>query len=351
MPEQQSIYPKEGLPANQKAQVKLLEETNCGILPFGQKLAESGNAPLRSKGINTLQINTGYICNLLCRHCHVDAGPDRREMMTRDTMNACLDALDNSDIKTIDITGGAPEMNPEFRWFIESIRTRVPDAEILVRSNLTLFTSGKRYQDLPEFLKQHRVTLIASLPCYTRENVDAMRGTGVFDRSIAALKLLNSIGYGQEKSELDLNLVYNPGDPSLPGEQQQLEKEYREKLFNQFGIVFSHLYTITNMPISRFLNELLENGNYCHYMALLAKSYNPLALDNLMCRTTLSVGWDGTLYDCDFNQMLQLRLTKSAPQHIREFSEEKLRNRSITLGQHCYGCTAGAGSSCQGSLL
>ncbi|MEI6756465.1 MAG: arsenosugar biosynthesis radical SAM (seleno)protein ArsS [Chlorobium sp.] len=351
MPEQQPFYPKEALQANQKAQVKLLEETDCGIIPFGRKLAESGNSPLRSTAIATLQINTGYICNLLCRHCHVDAGPQRKEMMTRDTMNACLDALDKCDIKTLDITGGAPEMNPEFRWFIESIRTRVPNAEILVRSNLTLFSSGKQYQDLPEFLKKNRVTLIASLPCYTRENVDAMRGTGVFDRSIAALKLLNSIGYGKEESGLELNLVYNPGGPSLPGEQQQLEKEYRQKLLNQFGIVFSHLYTITNMPISRFLNELLENGTYCNYMTLLAKSYNPLALDNLMCKTTLSVGWDGTLYDCDFNQMLHLKVSKPAPQNIKEFNEEKLRNRHIILGQHCYGCTAGAGSSCKGSLV
>ncbi|NTW69076.1 MAG: radical SAM/Cys-rich domain protein [Chlorobiaceae bacterium] len=333
------------------AQVKLLEETECGIPPFAKRVARSGYTPLRPAEIEVLQINTGYTCNLLCRHCHVDAGPDRREMMTRATMDFCLDALKGSNIKTVDITGGAPEMNPEFRWFIEKIRECLPEGTILVRSNLTLFTTSEKYRALPEFLKEQRVNIIASLPCYTRETVDQVRGEGVFDRSIAALKLLNTLGYGIEKSGLELNLVYNPPGRVLPGDQSELEKEYRQHLADEFGIVFSHLYTITNIPVSRFLNELLESGAYCSYMALLEKNYNPLAVDKMMCRTTVSVGWDGTLYDCDFNQMLHLPTRKPAPQHIKEFNEAKLRNRTITLGQHCYGCTAGAGSSCQGSLV
>lgn len=332
-------------------QVRMLEGTKCGILPFSNVLEGSGNSPLRSESIDILQINTGYTCNLFCSHCHVNAGPDRREMMTRDTMNHCLHALEISSIKTIDITGGAPEMNPDFKWFIESIRNQVQDAQILVRSNLTLFTANKKYCDFPEFLKQQKVTLIASLPCYTKTNVDNMRGNGVFDRSIEALKLLNNLGYGNKESGLELNLVYNPEGPSLPQEQKILEHEFRRQLIEQHGIVFNHLYTITNMPVNRFLNDLLESGHYCQYMELLAKNYNPQAVKNLMCRTTVSVGWDGTLFDCDFNQMLQLPLEKTAPRHISSFNEKELRNRLITIGQHCYGCTAGAGSSCQGSLV
>ncbi len=333
------------------AQVKLLEETDCGIIAFSEKVKESGNSPLSATHINVLQINTGYRCNLLCRHCHVGAGPDRKEMMTRQTMQQCLDVLGKGSINTIDITGGAPEMNPEFRWFIERIRERVPDATILVRSNLTLLTAHEKYRDIPEFLKQQRVTLIASLPCYTKTAVDSVRGKGVFDRSIAALKLFNNLGYGKEEAGLKLNLVYNPGGPSLPEEQHQLEKKYRKQLFEEHGIVFNQLYIITNMPISRFLNDLLENGQYCQYMTLLAKSFNPLAVNNLMCRTTLSVRWDGTLYDCDFNQMLNIPLDKRVEQHISSFNKEMLESRLITVGQHCYGCTAGAGSSCQGTLV
>jgi radical SAM/Cys-rich protein len=346
-----SLHYRRGRSTPAETQVKLLEETDCGILPFSRKIEESGNAPLAPCGIDVMQINTGYTCNLLCRHCHVDAGPDRREMMTRATMQQCLNALGKSAIKTVDITGGAPEMNPEFRWFIENIRTCIPDGTILVRSNLTLFATSEKYRVLPEFLKEQRVYIIASLPCFTKGQVDKVRGSGVFDRSIEALKLLNGIGYGIEKSGLELNLVYNPPGAILPGCQSQLEAEYRQHLIDEHGIVFSNLYTITNMPVSRFLGDLLEGGEYCRYMALLANSYNPLALENLMCRKTVSVGWDGGLYNCDFNQMLHLPLVKPAPDHISAFSEEKLRNRMITLGQHCYGCTAGAGSSCQGSLL
>ncbi len=334
-----------------EAQVKMLEETNCGILPFSKKVYESKASPLFATGIDILQINIGYTCNLLCRHCHVNAGPERKEMMSHETMLECIQALTKGRINTVDITGGAPEMHPELRWFIESIRAKAPDTEILVRSNLTLLTGNEKYCDLAEFFKEQQVTLIASLPCYVKADVDHVRGSGVFERSIKALQLLNSLGYGKEEGNLELNLVFNPEGPSLPGGQQQLEQEYRKRLLDEHGIVFSNLYTITNMPISRFLSDLLENGHYCDYMTLLAENFNPLALENLMCRKTLSVSWDGTLYDCDFNQMLHLPLAKSAPQHISEFNQEGLRNRRITLGQHCYGCTAGAGSSCQGSLL
>ncbi len=332
-------------------QVELLETAECGIPRFGMMLRESGNAPLRSSGIDILQINTGYICNLRCRHCHVDATPERREMMTRQTMQHCLDALEKSAIATIDITGGAPEMHPDFRWFIERIREKLPDGELLVRSNLTLLSEKGKYQGIPEFLRQHRVTIIGSLPCHTQVVVDQIRGKGVFDRSIKALQLLNRLGYGKEESTLSLNLVYNPPGPSLPGGQGAIEKEFRQILLEEHGIFFNHLYTITNMPINRFLGDLLETGTYCNYMKLLADTYNPLSINNLMCKTTLSVGWDGTLYDCDFNQMLRLPLLPPAPQQISMFNEETLRNRRIMIGQHCYGCTAGAGSSCQGSLL
>ncbi len=334
-----------------EAQVKVLEGRNCGILPFSKKVNESGAPPLFATGITILQINIGYTCNLLCRHCHVYAGPERKEMMSRETMLECIQTLKGSCITTVDITGGAPEMHPELCWFIERIRAEAPDIKVLVRSNLTLLTGNEKYRDLPEFFKVHRVTLIASLPCYVKADVDNVRGAGVFDRSITTLQLLNSLGYGKEKGTLELNLVFNPEGPSLPGGQQQLEQEYRKRLLGEYGILFNHLYTITNMPISRFLNDLLENGHYSDYMTLLADNFNPLALQNLMCKTTLSVGWDGTLYDCDFNQMLQLPLAKPAVQHISAFNEDALRNRRITVGQHCYGCTAGAGSSCQGSLL
>ena len=351
MQKTESRQGQQSLPATAEAQVKLLEESKCGILPFSKKVAEGGAGPLLASGIDVLQINIGYTCNLLCRHCHVNAGPDRKEMMTRATMLECLNALASNTINTVDITGGAPEMHPELRWLIESIRAHSADIKILVRSNLTLLTGNEKYRDLAEFFKKQGVTLIASLPCYVKADVDHVRGAGVFDRSIKSLQLLNSLGYGKEESDLELNLVFNPEGPSLPAEQQKLEMEYRKRLLEEHGILFSHLYTITNMPISRFLNDLLENGRYSEYMKLLAENFNPLAVQNLMCKTTLSVGWDGTLYDCDFNQMLQLPLSRPAPQHISEFNREGLRNRRITLGQHCYGCTAGAGSSCQGSLL
>lgn len=324
---------------------------DCGIPPFGESLADHGIDALRPTALDILQVNTGYRCNLRCTHCHVDARPDRDEVMGRETMAKCIDLLGSNPFRTLDITGGAPEMNPDFRWFIDRARSARPDLEIMVRSNLTLLVHNAAYRDIPAFLKERRVHLIASLPCHTRESVDRQRGDGVFVRSIEALQLLNGIGYGIEGNPLELNLVFNPGGPSLPGCQHELEQSYRQELRERFGIVFTRLYTITNMPVSRFLDSLLESGSYCAYMHLLASKFNPHAAEALMCRNTLSVRWDGRLYDCDFNQMLDLPVDPSAGCRIGEFDRRRLLERKIAIGQHCYGCTAGAGSSCQGSLV
>jgi radical SAM/Cys-rich protein len=324
---------------------------DCGIPTFEEALAGHGIAKLRPTGIDVLQVNTGYRCNLRCTHCHVGAGPERTEVMSRETMRLCIAVLKSNPVRTLDITGGAPEMNPDFRWFIDEARAACPDLEILVRSNLTLLVDHAPFSDIPAFLKERRVNIIASLPCCTREKVDRQRGEGVFERSVKALKRLNSIGYGVEGSPLELNLVYNPGDPSLPGCQHQLEEEYHKQLSSQFGITFNRLFTLTNMPISRFLQSLLESGAYCSYMELLAGKFNPAATGSLMCLNTISVRWDGRLYDCDFNQMLDLPLDPTAGMHIGEFDRQKLLGRTIAIGRHCYGCTAGAGSSCQGSLV
>jgi radical SAM/Cys-rich protein len=242
-------------------------------------------------------------------------------------------------------------MNPDFRWFVGEARRVRPDLEILVRTNLTLLVGDDRFRELPGFLKEQRVNLIASLPCYTKDNVDRQRGTGVFARSIEALKMLNGIGYGVDGGDRELNLVYNPSGPALPGCQHQLEEEYRKQLRQQFGITFTRLYSLANMPVSRFLQSLIDTGSYCSYMELLVSKFNPEAVGNLMCRNTVSVRWDGRLYDCDFNQMLDLPVAPEAPSHIGDFDLKGLSERTIAVGQHCYGCTAGAGSSCQGSLL
>ncbi len=328
-----------------------IQPPDCGIPPFESALAAQGVGRLRPTGIDVLQVNIGYRCNLRCTHCHVDARPDRTEVMSPDTMRHCLEVLRSNPVRTLDITGGAPEMNPDFRWFVDEARSARPDLEIMVRSNLTLLVGNPAYSDIPAFLKERRVNLVASLPCYTREAVDRQRGEGVFDRSIEALKMLNTIGYGVPGSPLELSLVYNPPGPSLPGCQHQVEEDFRKRLGEQFGIVFTRLLTLTNMPVSRFLRSLLESGGYCAYMELLAGKFNPAAAGALMCRNTLSVRWDGRLYDCDFNQMLGLPLDPSAATHIGEFDRARLLGRRIAVGQHCYGCTAGAGSSCGGSLV
>lgn len=328
-------------------QLEILEERANGFPLFEDKLKNVGLFPLKPLEPEILQINLGKMCNQTCTHCHVDAGPDRKEIMTRSTMQLCLDAIRNSPITTIDLTGGAPEMNSNFQWFVEE--TCKLGKKIIVRSNLTILVSNTKFKTYPEFFKDHDVTIISSLPCYTRENVDKQRGVGVFNHSIDALRMLNNVGYGQEGTGLELHLVYNPVGASLAGSQEQLRIDYKRELGEKFGIVFNNLYAITNLPISRFLDYLLVNGKYESYMEKLVNAFNPSAAFGVMCRNTLSVGWDGYLYDCDFNQMLELRV-QSSPQHIRDIDFKKLNDRNIVVNQHCYGCTAGAGSSCQGAI-
>jgi len=330
------------------AQLRVLNEASECIGPtFDQTLDSVGSGPLRATGIEVLQINVGKLCNQTCRHCHVDAGPDRREIMSREIIDLCLDVLRRTDIPTLDITGGAPEMNPHFRHLVteaSALSRRVID-----RCNLTILLAPG-YDDLPEFLADHRVEIVASLPCYLESNTDRQRGDGVFRKSIEALHRLNALGYGQPGSGLILTLVYNPVGPSLPPPQEPLEAVYRRELRTRYGVEFTRLFTITNMPISRFLDDLLTTGRLEEYMTRLVQSFNPATVQGLMCRTTLSVDWTGRLFDCDFNQMLELPVDALAPRHIRDFDLALLARRRIVTGRHCFGCTAGAGSSCQGSL-
>lgn len=329
-------------------EIELLESPDFGI-SFVQKLYEFQLYPLKPLQIETLQINMGKMCNQVCQHCHVDAGPDRKEIMTREIMKDCLSVIQKNNIKSVDLTGGAPEMNPEFRWFVTEIRKIGVDISIIVRCNLTIILANPKFHDLPEFFKSNRIEVVSSLPYFSASRTDAQRGDGVFEKSIKALKMLNGIGYGIEGSNLILNLVYNPSGAFLPGSQEGLQAEFKKKLGNNFGVSFNDLFTITNIPISRFLDYLIRSGNYEGYMEKLIESYNPTAAANVMCRTTISVGWDGYLYDCDFNQMLELKVESQQSQHIRDWNEIVLKNRNIVVNQHCFGCTAGAGSSCGGA--
>lgn len=326
---------------NHREQIKNLPK-------FGDKLKESGLYPFKPTGIEIFQVNVGYMCNLTCKHCHVDAGPDRKEIMTRETMQYCLEALADSDITSVDLTGGAPEMNPDFRWFVEKIKDL--DKHVMVRSNLTILTVNKNYRELPQFFADNNIEVISSLPYYMRRNTDRQRGKGVFDKSIEALKMLNDVGYGKKGSGLILDLVYNPVGAFLPPDQQVLEQDYKRELKRRYDIDFNNLYTITNMPISRFLEFLLISGNYEEYMEKLVTSFNPAAARGVMCRNTISISWDGYIYDCDFNQMLEIPVEETAPQHVKNFDEYLLNNRQIMIDQHCYGCTAGSGSSCGGAI-
>jgi radical SAM/Cys-rich protein len=298
-------------------------------------------------GIEVLQVNVGKLCNMTCEHCHVDAGPDRREIMTRQTAEACIAALVRTDIPSLDLTGGAPEMNPSFRWMVEEARRL--GRHVIDRSNLTILRAPG-YADLPEFLAAQQVEIVASLPCYLEENVDAQRGNHAFKRSIEVLGRLNALGYGKLDSGLQLTLVYNPIGPALPPPQGALEGDYRQELATRYGIEFTRLITITNMPIGRFLNQLLRSGKYDQYMEKLIAAYNPAAAAGVMCRATLSVDWEGRLYDCDFNQMLGVTVRQGLPQNIRDFDPDVLASRLITTGRHCYGCTAGSGSGCRGAI-
>lgn len=346
-----SLHKRGSSLASAAAQVSILEGQQTQLPRFSDKLETIGFYPLKPTDVEILQVNVGYMCDLTCSHCHVDAGPDRKEIMARETMQYCLHAIATSNIHTVDITGGAPEMNPHFQWFIEEIQAINKQIDIIVRSNLTILVSNKKFRAYPEFFKKHHLTVIASMPCYTQDNVDKQRGDGVFNRSIEALQHLNALGYGIEGTGLQLHLVYNPGGASLPGDQLGLQADYKRILKADWDIEFNNLYTITNLPISRFLEFLIEHDKYDHYMELLVNAFNPSAVAGVMCRNTISVDWQGRVYDCDFNQMLELPIDVASPRHIKDFDVEKLNGRSIALGQHCYGCTAGAGSSCQGSLV
>ena len=315
-------------------------------LPFEARLADAGLSPLHGTGIMVFQINVGKLCNQTCRHCHVDAGPDRTEIMSRETAELCVAALAQTDIPTVDFTGGAPELNPNFRWLVEQARRL--DRHIMDRCNLSVLLLPSQ-ADLAEFLASHQVEIIASLPSYRASQTDTQRGDGIFEKSMEALHLLNRLGYGRSDSGLVLNLVYNPVGAFLPPKQEAIEAQFKKELRTRHGIEFNRLYTITNMPISRFLEFLVESGNYDQYMTRLVNAFNPAAATGVMCRSTLSVGWDGRLYDCDFNQMLDLPVDHGVPSHIRDFDPTQLQHRQIVTHNHCYGCTAGSGSSCSGA--
>ena len=326
-------------------QLKIINQ-GSGVVAFDEVLEKSGLFPLSATGVEVFQANLGKMCNQTCKHCHVDAGPDRKEIMTKETMQQCLKALSDSDIQIVDLTGGAPEMNPNFKWFVSEVKKL--NRHVMVRSNLTILMAPS-YADYAQFFKDNQIEVVSSLPYYLEENTDAQRGNGVFKKSIEALKKLNALGYGRKDTGLILNLVYNPVGAFLPPDQLAVEIDYKRELKNRYDIEFNNLFTITNMPISRFLAYLIKSGNYNRYMNKLYNSYNPGAAKNVMCRTTLSISWDGFMYDCDFNQMLNLTVNHGAPIHIKDFDMNQLKNRRIVTGQHCYGCTAGAGSSCGGA--
>ncbi len=311
---------------------------------FDEALDAAGLWPLRPGRLEVLQINVGKLCNQTCRHCHVDAGPDRREVMARETMEACLELLARSAIPTVDVTGGAPELNPDFRWLVE--RCRDLGRHVMDRCNLTVLETPSQ-RDLPEFFAAHDVEVVASLPHYARLSTDRQRGDGVYDKSIRALARLNAVGYGQGDPRRRLVLVTNPVGAFLPGDQAALEREWKRELDRRHGVTFDALYCITNMPISRYLEWLMESENLLDYQRELVRAFNPAAARGIMCRSTLSVGWDGTLYDCDFNQMLELPLAPRT--HVRDVDLEALGRRAIVVDRHCFGCTAGAGSSCGGA--
>ncbi|MEM7306447.1 MAG: arsenosugar biosynthesis radical SAM (seleno)protein ArsS [Planctomycetota bacterium] len=313
---------------------------------FDRHLAGAGLHPLTATGIDVFQLNLGRVCNQTCSHCHVDAGPDRSENMSHDVAEACMRVLAATDIPTVDITGGAPEMCPEFRYLVEE-STRL-GRHVMDRCNLTILLAP-RYSDLPEFFAEHRVEVVCSLPHYRKLNTDRQRGEGVYERSIEALRRLNALGYGREGSGLRLVLVTNPVGAVLPAGQKSLEAEWKRELERNHGIVFNELFAITNMPISRYLEWLDDTGNVESYLARLVAAFNPSAAAGVMCRNTISVGWEGQLYDCDFNQMLELEVGFGAPRTIFEWETAALERRRIVTDRHCFGCTAGSGSSCGGN--
>lgn len=323
--------------------------TDASFENFADRVAGLGFSPLKPVPLEIFQLNIGKLCNQTCAHCHVDAGPDRKEEnMSRATLEKCLAIIAQVDtIKTVDITGGAPEMNPHFRWFVSEC-TKL-GKQVIDRCNLTIIMANPKYHDLPDFLAAHQVQVVSSLPYFSKSRTDSQRGDGVFEDSIQALQKLNAVGYGQAGSGLQLDLVYNPSGAFLPDTQATLQAEFKRQLKRKFDIVFNNLYAITNVPISRFLDYLIQSDNYEMYMQTLIDAFNPSTVTGLMCRNTISVSWDGYLYDCDFNQMLDLKVAAKG-QHLDTFDIAALQDRAIRLNQHCFGCTAGAGSSCGGEI-
>ncbi len=313
---------------------------------FDAKLAAHG-IQLRAATVDTLQVNVGKLCNQACKHCHVDASPARTEIMTRETAEQVIHAVRRFDIPTVDITGGAPELNQSFRYLVRE--SRKLGSNVIVRHNLTvIFEPGQG--DLPQFFREQAVEVVSSLPYFLEQQTDAQRGHGVFKKSIEALRRLNAVGYGVEDSDLVLNLVYNPVGAFLPPPQASIEADFKRELMNRYGIVFNHLYTITNMPIKRFLDYLRRSGNGERYMRKLVEAFNPATVDGLMCRNLVSVDWTGKLYDCDFNQMLELGIAPELPQTIADFDPSRFARRRIMTASHCFGCAAGTGSSCGGAV-
>lgn len=315
---------------------------------FAARLAQAGWQAFRPAPLEIFQINVGKLCNMTCRHCHVDAGPDRREMMDRDTIDACLRALDQTTAHTVDITGGAPELNPHFRYLVDQCVMR--GKQVIDRCNLTVLLLPTM-TDLPQWLAERGVEVVCSLPHYRKFNTDAQRGTGTYEQSIEALRRLNAVGYGKGDPKRRLTLMSNPVGAFLASSQTKMEQEWKTGLMKNHGVSFDRLITLNNMPISRFLEWLEESGNLTGYMELLVNAFNPATVAGLMCRNTLSISWDGRLFDCDFNQMLDLEIQSPTGQsHIRDFDAEWLAQRQIITGRHCFGCTAGAGSSCGGAI-
>jgi radical SAM/Cys-rich protein len=319
-----------------------------GMEDFADKLRESKCGPLQAEGIEILQINVGRKCNLTCKHCHVEAGPHRTEIMPKEILKRCLEIAGlHEEISTIDVTGGSPEMNPNLEWLIE--RAAVLKKRLIVRSNLVILLE-EQYAHFQDVYAENKVEIVGSLPDYRPEKADRQRGTDFFKKSISVLQKLNEKGYAKGSNGLVLDLVHNPAGAFLPGSQTALEHEYRKRLQEDYDVDFNNLFCITNMPVGRYLEYLLKSGSFEEYLSELVTKYNPQALQNLMCRTTLSVGWDGNLYDCDFNQMLGLTISDPSLSHINDFDYSRLRRREIVIHNHCYGCTAGCGSSCQGVL-
>ncbi len=323
-------------------QMKVLTKVPGGV-GFGEKM----KTPLTATHVDILQVNVGKKCNLSCTHCHVEAGPDRQELMSEATMERCIKIIKENPIGTVDITGGSPEMNPHLPWFLEEISGL--GRRIMLRTNLVILSQNE-YKHFVDIYVKHKLEIVASLPALDATRVNRQRGDNAFDRIIDMIRLLNQKGYGISGSGLMLDLVHNPMGAYLPGSQTALEHEYKTRLAMDYGIVFNRLYCLTNCPVGRYLEYLIRSDNYKGYMQTLISAFNPSTLKHVMCRTTVSVGWDGTLYDCDFNQMLGMPINHGAPDQVDDFDMEKLKSRRIVIGNHCFACTAGAGSSCQGAV-